>query len=174
MAASATTASPAATGMTSCTAMRVRTQSRSARAIRPSAAAVPEIHAHVQRVFGHIDSDKNFNNSTLAHTHPCKNAGSWPKQPFGLWWRKGFGAQRFPTGSESPGRNELPNPEQKNQKTENKKPGVCGFVDNSPSANRAACRGKRCAFPTAQPFAHKPHRPLFILNKFIKNDHTRR
>ncbi|MBP8867561.1 MAG: hypothetical protein KBG62_05615, partial [Propionivibrio sp.] len=39
--------------------------------------------------------------------------------------------------------------------------------------NRAACRGKRCAFPTAQPFAHKPHRPLFILNKFIKNDHTR-
>lgn len=43
------------------------------------------------------------------------------------------------------------------------KPKVCGFVNNSPAAaNRDACRGKRSAFPTAHPFAHKLHRPPFI------------
>jgi hypothetical protein len=35
---------------------------------------------------------------------------------------------------------------------------VCGVVDNSPVANRAACRGKRFAFPTAPLFAHSLHR----------------
>jgi hypothetical protein len=39
-------------------------------------------------------------------------------------------------------------------------------VDNSPTANRDACRGKRCAFPAARPFAHKLHRPQSFSYKF--------
>lgn len=49
---------------------------------------------------------------------------------------------------------------------------VCGFVDNLPSANRGACRGKRRAFPTAHPFAHKIHRPP-LLKIFSNSEHTR-
>jgi len=53
------------------------------------------------------------------------------------------------------------------------KPKVCGFVDNSPAANRDACRGKRFAFPTAHPFADKLNRPPFVLYQPSKVQHTR-
>ena len=41
------------------------------------------------------------------------------------------------------------------------------FVDNAPSAHRGTGRGKRSAFPTARPFAHKLHSANFFLKIYF-------
>jgi hypothetical protein len=44
----------------------------------------------------------------------------------------------------------------------------CGLVDNAPSAHRGIGRGKRFAFPTARPFAHKLHSASLFLSDYPK------
>ncbi|MDR3299397.1 MAG: hypothetical protein LBU43_05220, partial [Candidatus Accumulibacter sp.] len=50
---------------------------------------------------------------------------------------------------------------------------VCGFVDNSPAANRGLTVENASRFPPQAPFAHKLHRQSLFIYKNPKTEHTR-
>jgi hypothetical protein len=107
----------------------------------------------IQTVFGNINIHKRLCTHVVDDSHPYKMRVQRPWQAFGLSMKKPARRASLLHGLDvSEGYRAIA-----------PKPTVCGVADNSPAANRASCRGKRVAFPTATPLAHSLHSPFYFL-----------